>query len=212
MRPRRALSLAAAALVVAGATAGITYALWGDDASLPAAVIRPGNLELQRVGTPTWTETSPGVTPVHAFGMQSDQITANHLATPGDTFTLHQQFRTVLTGDNMAARVNVRWDAPPSLQPTGRVTATYVVRMPDGKTSEPAAVGSPVTVPSAPDNITQAEVAAWGAAPWSVTVTLRYTGSSSVVVAPSAVASAPVTTLGTVVVELAQVRDGHGFS
>ncbi|UZN02236.1 hypothetical protein [Cellulomonas sp. S1-8] len=211
MRARRVLSLAASALVVAAATAGITYALWGEDASVAMPVIRSGNLELQIVGTPTWTETSPGVTPVHAFGMQGDQITANHLATPGDAFTLRQQFRTVLTGDNVAARVNVRWATPPSLQPTGRVTATYVVTMPDGTASAPVALGSPVTLPGGTDNITPAEVASWGTTPWSVTISLVYTGTSAVVVAPSAVGSAPVTTTGAVVVELAQVRSGDGF-
>jgi len=211
MRARRALSLVASALVVAGATAGITYALWGEDASLAMPVVRSGNLALELVGTPTWTETSPDVTPAHSFGMQGDQMTANHLATPGDTFTLRQRFRTVLTGDNLAARVTVRWANPPGLLPTGRVTATYVVTTPDGTSSAPQPVGSPVTVPGGTDNITPAEVAAWGTTPWSVTVTLAYTGTSSVVVAPTTVGSVPVTSLGTVVVELAQVRRGDGF-
>ncbi|MCC2320474.1 hypothetical protein [Cellulomonas xiejunii] len=211
MRARRTLALVASALVVAGATAGITHALWGQDASLAMPVVRSGNLALEFVGTPTWTETSPDVTPAHSFTMRSDQMTANHLATPGDTFTLRQQFRTVLTGDNLAARVNVRWTSPPSLLPADRVVATYVVTMPDGTSTAPQPVGSPLTVPAGVDNITSAEVAAWGTTPWSVTVTFAFTGTSSVVVAPTAVGSAPVTSLGTVVVELAQVRQGEGF-
>ncbi|MBD7918326.1 hypothetical protein H9657_08565 [Cellulomonas sp. Sa3CUA2] len=210
MRRRRALSLVATALVVAGATAGITYAMWGKDASLAMPVVRAGNLDLALVGTPQWSETTPGIT--HAVPTQSDYVTANHLATPGDTFTVRQEFRTTLTGDNLAARVNVRWDTPPSLTPAGRVTATYVVTTPGGTSSTPAAVGSPVTVPSGGANITPAQVAAWGSTPWSVTVTLAYTGTSSFVVAPTAVDSQPATSLGTVVIELAQVRTGAGFS
>ena len=212
MRRRRAVSLVATALVVAGATAGLTYAMWGQDASLAVPVVRTGNLDLVLVGTPQWTETSPGIT--HAVPTRSDYVTADHLATPGDSFTVRQQFRTNLTGDNLAARVTVRWDTanPPSLGPAGRVTATYVVTTPGGTSSAPTAVGSPVTVPGGAANITPAQVAAWGTTPWSVTVTLTYTGTSSIVVAPGAVGSQPATSLGTVVIELAQVRTGDGFS
>jgi len=211
VRVRHALSLAASALVVAGAATGLTYASWGQSAAVAMPVIRPGTLDLQLVGTPTWTETSGDVAPGPTLGTRPDRVTANHLATPGDSFTLRQQFRTVLEGENVAARVTVRWDAPPDLAPADGVTATYVVTMPDGTASAPAAVGVPVTVPGGTDNVTAAEAAAWGTAPWSVTVTLRYPGTAALVVAPTAVASAPVTGLGTVVVELAQVRDGDGF-
>lgn len=210
-RRRRAVSLIASALVVAGATAGITYALWGQDASLAMPVVRAGNLDLELVGTPQWTETSPGIDHVVTTTVTSSGVTANHLATPGDTFTVRQPFRTHLVGDNLAARVNVRWDTPPSLTPSGRVTATYVVTTPDGVSSPARPVGEPVTVPGASANLTPAQVAAWGATPWSVTITLAYAGTSSVVVAPAAVASQPATSLGTIVVELAQVRQGDGF-
>jgi len=209
MKGRRLAALAASALVAAGAAAGVTYAFWGDDASMAMPVIRSGNLALQPVGTPQWQETSPGVT--HTFGMQSDQFTANHLATPGDSFTLRQQFRVVLEGDNMAARVTVRWTAPPALQAGGGVTATYVIRMPDGTTSAPTPIGRSVTVPGGADNLTPAEVAAWGSNAWTAVVTFTFTGTSSVVVAPTAVPTPPVASIGAVVIEVAQVRQGDGF-
>lgn len=208
MRVRRAVSLVVTALVVAAATAGITYALWGRGVSVAMPVITAGNLDLQLVGTPQWTETSPGVT--HAVPVKSDYTTANHLATPGDTFTVRQQFRTVLSGDNMAARVNVRWAQPVSLTPTGAVTATYVVTRPDGVSSPSRPVGQAVSVPGSPANLTPAQVAAWGGTPWSVTITLAYSGTASNVVAPTAVVQ-PATSLGAIVLELEQVREGDGF-
>ncbi|MFC8191367.1 hypothetical protein ACFUMH_06840 [Cellulomonas sp. NPDC057328] len=208
MKARRTLSLAAVALTVAGATAGITYALWGTDASSAVAVVRTGDLDLEPVGGLVVRETSADVTPTHAVAMRSDMTTVNHLATPGDSFVLQQQFRTRLEGDNVRARLNVRWQAPPSLVPAGGVSATYVVTAPDGVSSAPVALGTAVTVPADGGSITPADVRAWGTAPWVLTLTLRYTGTSAVVVPPSGVATAPMTGLGTVVLELAQVRDG----
>ena len=119
--------------------------------------------------------------PPHAFGMQADGETADHLATPGDSFTLTQQFQTVLDGDNLAARVTARWDDPPVLDPAGQVTATYVVTTPDGVVSAPVPLGTTVTVPPAPDNLTPEEVALWAGAPWSLTVTLAYSGTDVLV-------------------------------
>lgn len=210
MRARRVASLAAAAVVVAAATAGFTYSLLGEEAAAAMPLVRSGDLDIALVGPARWTETSPGLGSTHAFGMQQDQTTAQHLATPGDSFTLHQRFRAVLRGDRVAARVTVRWATAPDLAPVGGVTATYVVTMPDGTSSAPVPVGSPVTVPGGTGNITSDDVAAWAGAPWSVTVSLVYTGASAVVVAPSAVGDL-ATDLGTVVVELAQVRTGEGF-
>lgn len=208
MRSRRTLVLAALALTVAAVSAGTTYALWGSDASAAVAVMRTGDLGLEPVGGLTVRETSADVTPEHAVGMRADMTTVDHLATPGDSFVLRQQFRTRLEGDNVRARLTVRWDAPPDLLPAGGVTATYVVTTPDGVASAPVALGTAVTVPTGGGTITAADVQAWGTAPWVLTVTLRYTGTSAVVVPPSGVATAPVTGLGTVVVELVQVRDG----
>jgi len=210
MRSRRPLVLAAAALVAAGTAAGLTYALWDAGVTVGASVVRSGTLDLQLVGTPAWTETSPDVIPAHAVPSRPDGITADHLATPGDSFRVVQRFRPVLEGDNLAARMRVSWDTPPALLPTGAVTATYTVTRPDGVTSTPVAVGTESVVPAAPDTITAAELAAWGSATWSVTVTLTYSGAD-VMVADSAVASAPTTALGTVVVTWEQVRDGDGF-
>ena len=172
---------AAAVLLVAVTAAAVTYALWAAATSVAAGVIGNGNLDIVLVGTATWTETSPDVVPPHAFGMQADGETADHLATPGDSFTLTQQFQTVLDGDNLAARVTVRWDDPPVLDPAGQVTATYVVTTPDGVSSAPVPLGTAVTVPPAPDNLTAAEVALWAGAPWSLTVTLAYSGTDVLV-------------------------------
>lgn len=204
MTARRAVRLTALAAVVAAVCAGSTLALLGTQAEVSLPVVRTGDLGIVLVGTPAWTETSPDVT-AHTV-TAPDHVTAAHLATAGDTFEVRQRFRTVLTGDNLEARLSVRWGTPPSLAPAGDVVATYVVTRPDGVSTAATPVGTEVTVPGSGAVLTSSQVAAWGTIPWTVTVTLRYTGDSAVVVPPSGVADAPVTSLGSVVVELDQVR------
>lgn len=110
----------------------------------------------------------------------------------------------------MRARLTVRWVDRPTLLPDGGVSATYVLRTPDGTESAPVPVGDATTVPAGGGVLTPAQVTAWGTRPWTLVVTLRYTGAGAVVVPPAGIASAPVTGLGTVAVELAQIRDGGG--
>ena len=208
---RRIVTVGVSAALLAGAAAGLTYAFWGDAAAATGAVVRTGDLDLVLVGSPTWTETSPDVSPAHAVAMQADGITAAHLATPGDSFTVAQQFRTVLDGDNLAARLTVRWDTAPALLPTGQVTATYRVTRPDGVVSAATPVGTTLTLPGSGGNLTPAQTAAWGSTPWTLTVSLAYTGAD-VMVPPASVGSGPVTSLGTVTVSLDQVRTGTGFT
>jgi|GEM_PF-2690326 len=209
---RRGTLLAAVLLLALGGSALATYALWGKQIDVPVGVVTAGNLDLELVGGPVWAETSPDVESPGAIGML-DGVTAAHRATPGDTFTLTQDFRTVLEGDNMAARLTVDWDEAPLLAPAGRVTATYTITPPGGAPSASLALGDQLVLPPHPDNLTPAEVAAWGpAATWRLTVTLAYAGAD-VLVTPTELAAgpAPVTELGTIALRLDQVRDGDGF-
>src|SRR5690606_2981168 len=93
---RRSTILGALFLLVVGASALATYALWGQQVTVPVGVISKGNLDIELVGTASWTETSPDVAPAHAVGMLPDGETADHLATSGDSFTLTQDFTTEL--------------------------------------------------------------------------------------------------------------------
>lgn len=212
---RRPAVIAVAALVVAGLVGAGAYALWAGSSTVAGGVVRAGDARITLAGPATWTETSPDVTPQHTFG--SPGGTADHRATAGDSFTLTQQFGVALDGDNLAARLDVRWATPPSLLPTGQVVATYVVTTPptaaapQGVSTTPRPLGTSVTLPDAPASFTPADVAAWGGKPWTLRVTLAYTGTTAVVVAPGQIANAPVTDLGTVALDLRQVRDGTGF-
>jgi alternate signal-mediated exported protein len=218
MRARRhVLLLSLVALVVATLVGGTTYALWAPpSANADGGVVRTGDARITLVGPSVWTETSPDVTPSHAIG--STGGTAAHRATAGDTFTFAQPFTIDLDGDNLAARLDVAWATPPNLLPAGKVTATYVVTSPgtaakpQGVSTAPAPLGTPATLPQAPASFTPADVAAWAGKPWTLTVTLAYTGTSAVMVTPGQVANAPVTDLGTVRLDLRQVRDGSGFT
>jgi alternate signal-mediated exported protein len=214
---RHVLLLALVALVVATLVGGTTYALWAPpSANAGGGVVRTGDTRITLAGPAVWTETSPDVTPSHVIG--SSGGTAAHRATAGDSFTFTQPFTIDLDGDNLAARLGVTWATPPNLIPAGAVTASYVVTSPgtaanpQGVSTAPAPLGTPATLPQAPASFTPADVATWGGKPWTLTVTVAYTGTSAVVVTPGQVADAPAIDLGTVNLDLRQVRDGNGFT
>ncbi|QCB93856.1 hypothetical protein [Cellulomonas shaoxiangyii] len=213
-RRRDATRLAITGVVVAALVAGPTYALWGRDSEGVGGLVRHGDLDVELVGAAAWQETSPDVAAPRA-GEVLDDGTVDHLATPGDSLTLTQEFRPRLVGDNLAARLTVSWDDGFSA-PAG-VEATYVVVDPDGAATEPAPLGSAVVLQSPADNLTPAEVAAWGDAPWRIVVTASLTGDVPLA-EPDASGEVPgvreavAASLGGIRIELAQVRDGKGFT
>lgn len=190
-------------LVLAGGVAGATFAYWNASATLPGAVVVGGNLDIELDGAATWQQVEPEPAAIASV----DGVTAAHLATPGDVLTLTQQFRTSLVGNNLAARLTVDWADPASLD---GVEASYVITPPHGAAQNAETFGTALTFPEAPANLTPDLLASWGSDPWTLTVTLRYTGSD-VVVAPSEISAPRFTDLGTVSLSLDQVRDGDGF-
>lgn len=211
MTLRRTL-LAAGLVIVLGVSALVTYALWGKQIDVPVGIVTAGNLDIKLVGPPVWTETSSDVSPVHAVAIRPDGATADHLATPGDSFTLTQQFSTELEGDNVAARLTVDWDVPPALAPVGRAVASYTVTDPGGTTTASALLGDDVTLPGGTANFTPQQIEGWGpGATWTLTVTLAYAGADVLLSPDQITTAAPVTELGTIALTLDQVRDGDGF-
>ena len=204
----RRIFLVLLGLALVGGAAGATYAFWSASVTLPGAVVVHGDLDIELAGEATWRQLEPEVGNV---GMRADGMTAAHLATPGDVLTLTQQFRTSLEGNNLAARLNVDWTDPAALGAPGAVTTTYVITPPNGIAGTSRPLGTPSTFPEAPANITPETLASWGAAPWTLTVRLEYTGND-IIVAPSEITAPRFTELGTIQLELAQVRDGDGFS
>lgn len=202
---RRSLGLVVAGvLLLASAAGGLTYAFWSQPASASVAAIRSGSLDVELVGPATWADTSPGTAP-HDVPLGADGRTAAHLATPGDAYTVTQRFRTTLDGANLRARVAVDWQSPPSL-PAG-VTASYRVTSSAGAGTGTTALGTSVELPGGGASL------ASGSATWTVTVTLRWTSATDLVVPADALASGPAqhADLGTLLIELHQVRDGDGF-
>lgn len=137
---------------------------------------------------------------------------------PGESYVLTQWFTTALEGDNLAARLTVAWAEPAVLEPAGLVTATYQVTAPGAASSAARPLGTTVTVPDAPANLTPADVASWGpGAEWVLEVTVTFAGPDVLVTPvpgdpPHVTAPAPVTDLGQIVLRLDQVRDGEGFT
>lgn len=199
----RLLALVAVAAAVAGLSGGLTYATWGTGASAAGAAVVGGRFDLALVAPGTWMLAGDGTTAPTPLPVAADGTTVDHLATAGDVLTFRQDVRVGLAGDNLEARVVVRWDQAPDLTAAPAVDATYVVTAPDGTSTAPTPLGTAATVA-----LDAATVAAWPDDVWSVTVTVTLGGEDAVVVPPAQVTPQRLLTLGPVVVELEQARGG----
>jgi len=202
MSRRRLAAAAVAAVLTATVMSSATYALWSTDAEASIGVLRSGDLDLELLGDLRWAETSPGLGD-HAVASGTGG-TADHVAVPGDSFTVTQRFRTTLEGDNLRARLTVSW-VPTGPVPAG-VQGTYVVTPPSGVPSAPTALGTPLTLPSG-----AGASLPLGAGEWTLVATLAWNGVDRVV-APSTLTGQPAASVGgTIQVDLRQVR-GDGLA
>lgn len=184
--------LVAGGIVALGLTAGATtYSLWNDPASSAIGAIESGNLDLVLSGATSWTETSSDVAAApHTIDP------ATFLATPGDTFKVTRSFATTLEGENMLGKISTRWSSPQAL-PAG-VTATYKLTSPGKPSTAPVPLGTPTSVTNLPV----------GNATWTVEVSLSFAATKADRFTDPAV----LAKLGTIVVDLDQVRAGTGFT
>jgi len=193
------IAVTGAALVVAVGAGAATYSLWTADGDAPAGIITSGDLDIAL--TPdsfTWQETSTDV--VATQSGTSRESFGDFVAMSGDSFTVRQGFTTTLEGENMLGLLAVRWGSPPQL-PDG-VSATYRVLDSDDEEVGSATLGQQVEVRDLPV----------GRDTWTVEVSLgfaddrpdRYTTFSGT-------DPVEITGLGTIVVDLDQVRTGTGF-
>lgn len=185
------VAAAGGVLALALATGATTYSLWSAPTDTAVGTIVAGNLELSPVGSTAWVETSADV----AASPHTIEP-ATFLATPGDTFLISQKFSSLLEGENMLGKISTRWSAPQNL-PTG-VSASYILKAPGHPATVPAALGTSVNVPNLPVGTTE----------WTVEVTLSLApGKADRFSDPAELAK-----LGTIVVDLDQVRTGTGFT
>lgn len=189
------IAVATGVLALGLSTGAATYSLWSDPATTPGGTITAGNLQLVPNGKTIWTETSPDVPKTTYAGKTI--IPATFLATPGDTFSIKQSFTSTLEGDSMLGKIAVSWDAAAAKDLPAGVTATYVLKT-SGTSSASVPLGTKVLIPDLPV----------GTSTWTVEVNLavdplkvdRFTD-------PTELAK-----LGTIVVDLDQVRTGKGFT
>ncbi|WP_043500078.1 hypothetical protein [Georgenia sp. SUBG003] len=193
------IAVTGAALVVAVGAGAATYSLWTADGEAPAGAIVSGDLDIALAPDSfAWQETSADV--VDQQSATTRESFARFVAMSGDSFTVSQRFTTTLEGENMLGLLSVGWGSQPRL-PDG-VTATYRVLDSDDDEVASAALGQPVEVADLPV----------GRDSWTVEVSLdlddakpdRYTTFSGT-------DPAELTDLGTIVVDLDQVRTGTGF-
>lgn len=186
--------LVAGGIVVLGLTAGATtYSLWNDPATSAVGAIESGNLDLETTGATTWTETS---TDVDAAPHPIDP--AIFLATPGDTFKITQEFTTTLEGENMLGKISTSWSSPQDQDLPAGVSATYKLTSPGKPSTAPVALGTSTSVTNLPV----------GNAVWTVEVSLTFAATK----ADRFTDPVELAKLGTIVVDLDQVRTGTGFT
>lgn len=193
-RRRGQLPLVAGAALLAGAVgAGGTLALWHAATDLPLGTITAGNLAIDTVGDTVWLETSPDV-PGAPRAIDPDTF----LARPGDSLLMSQRLTTDLEGDNMRGRLTVGWERQPALP--GGVTATYTVLDAAGDALVAGALLGEQRLVALDDDGRDLTV--------EVAITLGEGTSDRV----GADAAPQLTDLGSVVVDLEQVRTGEGFT
>jgi alternate signal-mediated exported protein len=192
-------AVTAAALVVAIGAGAATYAAWTADGDAPAGVITSGDLDIALVPDSfSWQETSPDVAAARS-GVTRESF-AQFVAMSGDSFTVRQGFTTTLEGDNMLGLLSVGWGAQPQL-PDG-VSATYRVLDSDDAEVASATLGQPVEVRDLPV----------GSDRWTVEVILDVAdGKPDRYTTFSGTDPVEITDLGTIEVDLDQVRTGTGF-
>ena len=117
--------IALAALVGGAALSGGTLAGWNAAQPASGMTVTSGDLDIESVGDPRWTQTSADVAPAPE-PIDPDTF----LVRRGDTVTATYDFSVALAGDNMRARATVDWTRAPEL-PAG-VTGTYTVVGGDG--------------------------------------------------------------------------------
>ena len=184
--------LLAVATVLVATLAGIgTNAAWRKPAGAPLGTVTAGTLDITAVGPTRWTETSPDVS-----AAPHDIDPASFLATAGDRFQVSQDFTTALEGENLRARLRVSWGGAVSL-PAG-VSATYVVNRAGSQVTGTTPVGAAAEVGDLGP----------GTQTWTVLITVSFASNRA-----DRDLSAPVelSSLGEVLVDLDQVRQGTGF-
>lgn len=187
------IAVATGVLALGLSTGAATYSLWSDPATTPGGTITAGNLQLAPNGKTIWTETSPDVPKTTNAGKTIEP--ADFLATPGDTFNIKQSFTSTLAGENMLGKIAVRWDQAAALPPG--VSATYILKTADASTTA-VPLGTAVSIPDRPV----------GTDTVSVEVNLVFDGKK----ADRFTNPTELATLGTIVVDLDQVRTGKGFN
>lgn len=194
--PRWAMAGAAAALVGATVGVGATQASWTDAATASTGTITAGDLDISLVGTETVTVQRSGSTPTT---IDPDTYKASN----GDVVTFTQPMTTTLDGDNMSGTLSTKWSKASSL-PKGVSGVYLLVNDNDTALSDPAEIGTPVQVRNVPNKDQR---------PAKLVVRLDFSEADDQWSKDTSLSDAPsVADIGTIEVNLDQVRTGTGFN
>lgn len=195
-----ALAAASATALVAGA---VTLALWSASVPLAGGSVHAGDLQFS-VGTPTWRQTTPGVSDPASGALETTP--ADYLSVPGDEVEIRIPVTTTLVGENLEAGLSVRFDDTSSVA-EGDIRASFHVEDADGLQVAPAVGDAALGAVASPPELTGSD--AGETDEWTIVVTVEVAGDY-VWVDPTAEpeSARPEWTAGDLAVRLDQLRGG----
>ncbi|MFJ4998719.1 hypothetical protein ACIP5T_11230 [Microbacterium sp. NPDC088619] len=196
-------------LLIAGASAGGTYALWSASTSAGAGDITGGNLRLVSMET-TWSQITPGLSDSEQRPLTGTP--ADFDLMPGDLITITQNVESYLQGDNIAGGLSVDYatgsDAAQAVE-DGLIALSFHIEDADGVQVAPETGTARFGTTLAMGGLTGTDEGM--TEDWKVVISAEILGDydwadgGSVDDAPDQWAA------GNIVISLEQLREGSGF-
>lgn len=217
-RRRRSLrrpGLAAAApllvgLLIAGASAGGTYALWSASASASLGDITAGNLRLVSMET-TWSQVTPGTGTAEELPLTGTP--ADFRVMPGDIIRITQNVESYLQGDNLTAGLAVNYatgsDAAQDVE-DGLIALSFHIEDEAGVQVAPVSGTAPFGTTLAVGGLTGTDQGV--VEDWKVVISAEILGDYDWVDGETLDDAPAQWAAGNIVVTLEQLRAGAGYA
>ncbi len=197
-----------AGVLIAGASAGGTYALWSAGTSASLGDITGGNLRLVSRET-TWSQITPGTGNAEEHPLTGTP--ADFRVMPGDVVTITQNVESYLQGENLDAGLAVDYaqgsDAAHAVE-DGLIALSFHIENAEGVQVAPENGTSPFGTTLAVSGLTGTDAGA--AEHWKVVVTAEVLGDYDWVDGASAIDAPVQWAAGNIVISLEQLREGSG--
>lgn len=196
-------------LLIAGASAGGTYALWSASTSASAGDITGGNLRLVSLET-TWSQITPGISDSQERPLTGTPTDFDLM--PGDLITITQNVESYLQGDNIAGGLAVDYatgsDAAQAVE-DGLIALSFHIEDADGVQVAPETGTAPFGTTLAVSGLTGTDEGV--TEDWKVVISAEILGDYDWADGGSINAAPAQWAAGNIVISLEQLREGSGY-